>query len=178
VETGVGAGTGCRERRRAWLLDDSLEVVEPTEAPANRARLCALPECEWHAVGGSVFCLEHRQTAVGEAGARELRQLQRELERMATISGTEAKAHAIRKFRSRVEKGAFAVLFSRAMDELIEQTADDTRLVMELDVLRGAMLVAYRQIEDPEKMAMMVSRIARASTRLVRADADWRKGRE
>jgi hypothetical protein len=70
---------------------------------------------------------------VGEAGARELRQLQRELERMATIAGADAKHHATRKLRSRVEQGEFMVLFSGVMDELMEQTAENARLVMEPD---------------------------------------------
>jgi hypothetical protein len=64
------------------------------------------------------------------------------------------------------------------MDELMEQTEADAQLGVELDILRAAMLRAFRQIEDPGKMAVMVSRIARASARVVRADAEWRRGRE
>jgi hypothetical protein len=62
------------------------------------------------------------------------------------------------------------------MEELMEQTEEDARLLMELDVLREAMLQVYRQIVDPGRLAVMVSRIARASARVVRADAEWRKG--
>jgi hypothetical protein len=79
---------------------------------------------------------------------------------MATITGADAKQHATRKLRSRLERGEFAVLFSGAMDGL-----------------RRAMLRVCRQIMEPGKVVLMFSRIARASARMVRADAEWRKGR-
>lgn len=169
-------GAGAAEWR-ASLLDESPEMVEVTEAESRRVRLCTLPERRQRAVGGSLFCLDHEQTAVGEAGARELRQLQRELERMARITGTEAKAHAVRKFQRRVEQGDFAVLFSGAMEELMERAEADARLGQELDVLREAMLRAFREIEDPRKMAVLVSRLGRASVRIAKMDAEWRRGR-
>jgi hypothetical protein len=94
-----------------------------------------------------------------------------------TITGAKAKHHATRKLRIRVERGEFAVLFSGAMDELFEQVEADAWPLMELDVLREAMLRAYRQIERPGRRAVMVSRTARASAKIVRVDAEWRKGR-
>jgi hypothetical protein len=159
------------EERQRWLLEHrGPEFLAPEVLEELRERVCAMPECESRAVPRSLFCGYHQQTAVGEAGARELRQLTREMERMGRITDKEAKAHAVRKFRRRVESGDFAILFSGKMQETIERAAEDAELGMELGSVRVALALAIQQIDDPERLSMAISRLANASARTVRAN--------
>lgn len=94
------------EERQAWILEHrgpgvfSDEVLEEM-----RERYCALPGCTSTAKRGSLFCPYHHGTALGEAGARELRQLNREMERLARTTDRDDRKLAIAKFNARVERG-------------------------------------------------------------------------
>ncbi len=99
----------------------------------------------------------------------------REMERMGRITDKEAQAHAVRKFRSRVEHGDFAILFSGKMQETLERAAEDAQLGLELGALRVAMVRAMQEIDDPVAMSTAISRIANASARTARANAAVRK---
>ena len=103
--------------------------------------------------------------------------LNREMERLGRITDKDAKGHAMRKFRSRVEGGDFAILFSGKMQETLERAAEDAQLGLELGALRVALVRALQEIEDPGEMSTMVSRIANASARTARANAVVRKER-
>ncbi len=167
------------EERQRWLLEHrGPEFLAPEVLEGLRERVCAMPECESRSVSRSIFCGHHQQTAVGEAGARELRQLTREMERLGRITDKEAKGHAVRKFRSRVESGDFAILFSGKMQETLDRAAEDAQLGLELGALRVAMVRALQEIEDPGELSTMVSRIANASARTVRANMAVRRDRE
>ena len=123
--------------RNAWVLANrGPEALTPEALDSLRERRCAMPECTGRAVSRSLFCAHHHDTAIGEAGARELRQLTREMERLGRITDKEAKGHAVRRFRSRVESGDFAILFSGKMQETMERAGEDAQLGLELGALR------------------------------------------
>jgi hypothetical protein len=167
------------EERQRWILEHrGPEYLAPEVLEGLRERVCAMPDCESKAVSRSIFCGHHQQTAVGEAGARELRQLTREMERLGRISDKEAKGHAVRKFRSRVESGDFAILFSGKMQETLDRAAEDAGLGLELGALRVALVRALQEIEDPAELSTMISRLANASARTVRANVMVRKERD
>ena len=84
----------------------------------------------------------------------------------------------MRKFRSRVESGDFAILFSGKMQETLDRAAEDAQLGLELGALRVAMVRALQEIEDPGELSTMVSRIANASARTVRANMAVQRDRE
>lgn len=164
------------EERRAWLLAHrGPDAFSPEVLEEMKERTCAMPECESRAVSRSLFCSYHQSTAVGEAGARELRQLTREMERLGRITDGDAKKHAVRKFRSRAESGDFAILFSGKMQMTLERAAEDAQLGMELGALRVALVRAIQEIDDPGELSTMVSRIANASARAARANLAMRK---
>ncbi len=156
--------------REAWRLAnggrDSALAIDPDDLVE---RICALPECDGRAVPRSLFCSYHHTSAVGEAGARELRALNREMERLGRIRDKEQKRAAVGRFRKRVESGDFAILFAGEMRETIERAAEDAELAMELGTVRVALALAIQEIDDPERMSMAVSRLANASARTVRA---------
>ena len=160
---------GCGEPGRGGAGAGGLDSL--------RERLCAMPECEGRAVSRSLFCAYHHETALGEAGARELRQLNREMERLGRITDKEAKGHAVRKFRSRVESGDFAILFSGKMQETLERAAEDAQLGLELGALRVTLVRALQEIEDPGELSTMVARLANASARTARASVAMRRER-
>jgi hypothetical protein len=122
-----------------------------------------------------LFCGYHQQTAVGVAGARVLRQLTREMERLGRITNSDAKKREVGKFRARVESGDFAILFSGKMQETLDRAAHDAELNLELGALRAALVRAIQEIDDPAEMSTMISRIANASARTARANAAVRK---
>jgi hypothetical protein len=166
------------EERQRWLLEHrGPEYLAPEVLEDLRDRVCAMPECDTKAVSRSLFCGYHQRTAVGEAGARELRQLTREMERLGRITNGEAKKREVGKFRKRVESGDFAILFSGKMQETLDRAAKDAELTMELGALRVALVRALQEIEDPAELSTMISRIANASARTVRANAAVRKER-
>jgi hypothetical protein len=166
------------EERQRWLLEHrGPEYLAPEVLEDLRDRVCAMPECDATAVSRSLFCGYHQRTAVGEAGARELRQLTREMERLGRITDGEAKKREVGKFRKRAESGDFAILFSGKMQETLDRAAEDAQLGLELGALRVALVRALQEIEDPAEMSTMVSRIANASARTVRANVAVRRER-
>jgi hypothetical protein len=167
------------EERNAWVLKHrGPAALTPEALDGLRARACALPGCGSRAVSRSLFCTYHQNTAVGEAGARELRMLTREMERLGRITDKDARAHAVRKFRSRVESGDFAILFSGKMQETLARAAEDAQLGLELGALRVTLVRALQEIEDPGELSTMVARLANASARTARASVVmWRESR-
>ncbi len=164
--------------RNAWVLANrGPEALSPEALEGLRERACALPGCGGRAISRSLFCMYHHDTAVGEAGARELRMLTREMERLGRITDKEKQGHAVRKFRSRVESGDFAILFSGKMQETLDKAAEDAQLGLELGAVRVALVRALQEIEDPGELSTMVARLANASARTVRANAVVRKER-
>jgi hypothetical protein len=164
--------------RNAWVLATrGPEALTPEALNSLRERVCAMPECGGRAVSRSLFCAYHHETAIGEAGARELRTLTREMERLGRITDKEAKGHAVRKFGSRVESGEFAILFSGKMQETLARAAEDAQLGLELGAVRVTLVRALQEIEDPGELSTMVARLANASARTVRANDAMRKGR-
>jgi hypothetical protein len=158
------------EERRAWILERegpgafSAEVLEEM-----KERSCAMPDCGGRAVSRSLFCGYHQKSAVGEAGARELRALNREMERLGRITDSQKKRAAVGRFRKRVERGDFAILFSGKMQKTIERAAEDAELAMELGSVRVALALAIQEIDDPKELSLAVSRLANASARTTRA---------
>jgi len=172
-----GPGAPIEERQR-WILEHKgPEYLAPEVLEDLRDRMCAMPECDAPAVSRSLFCSYHQRTAVGDAGARELRQLTREMERLGRITDEESKRREVGKFRKRAESGDFAILFSGQMRETLDRAAMDAELNMELGALRVALVRALQEIEDPAEMSTMIARIANASARAARANAAVRKER-
>ena len=134
-----------------------------------------MPKCDGRAVPRSLFCSFHHNSAVGEAGSRELRALNREMERLGRITDKQQKKAAVGRFRKRVESGDFAILFTGQMQQTIERAAEDAELAMELGTVRVALALAIQEIDDPERMSMAVSRLANASARTVRANVARKK---
>jgi hypothetical protein len=99
------------------------------------------------------------------------------MERMGRITDKEAKGHAVRKFRSRVESGEYAILFSGKLQATLAQAAEDAQLGLELGAVRVALVRALQEIEDPGELSTMVSRLANASARTARANAAVRRER-
>jgi hypothetical protein len=58
-----------------------------------------------------------------------------------------------------------------------DRAAKDAELNLELGALQVALVRAIQEIEDPAKMSTMVSRIANASARTVRANKEIRRER-
>jgi hypothetical protein len=122
-----------------------------------------------------MFCTYHQRTALGAEGERELQQLTREMERMGRITDARAKEAAVGKFRARVEQGDFALLFSRSMQDSLDQAAENAELRTELGAVRLAMARALQEIDDPTQMSMAISRLANASARTMRANTARRR---
>ena len=164
------------EERQRWILEHKgPEYLAPEVLEGLRERGCAMPECGAMAAPRSLFCGHHQQTAVGEAGARELRQLTREMERLGRIREKEAMGHAVRKFRSRVESGEFAILFAGKMQETLDRAAEDAQLGLELGALRVALVRALQEIDDPAELSMAISRLTNAAARTSRVEMARRK---
>ncbi len=99
-----------------------------------RERLCAVEGCEKRAKRGSIHCLVHAQSAVGKAARRELRDLLRELERLAEVTEPKLRRRAEIRFVKKLESGRYPILFSDELKELQEER----RRNAELGVERGS----------------------------------------
>jgi hypothetical protein len=174
-EDDPGPGAPIEERQRWLLKTRGPGALAPEVLEELRERTCAMPECTTKAVSRSLFCGYHQSTAVGEAGAKELRMLNREMERLGRITDKEAKKAAVGRFRKRVESGDFAILFSGKMKLAIDQAAEDAELSTELGSVRIALALALQQIDDPTQMSMAISRLANASARTMRANTARKK---
>ena len=166
------------EVRDRWILEHrGPEALAPEVVEELKERICALPGCAERAARGSLFCGFHQRSALGEAGARELRALNREMERLARIADREDRKLAAAKFRGRVERGDFALLFSRGMRETLAAAGQDLELELELGAIRLSLARVIEEMEDPREMSLAVARLSNAAVRATAANYTMRKRR-
>ena len=91
-------------------------------------RLCAVEGCEKRAKPGSLHCLGHAQSAVGKAARRELRDLARELGKLAEVTDPKLRRRADIRFMRKLESGRYPILFSQELKELEEERRQNAEL--------------------------------------------------
>jgi hypothetical protein len=123
--------------------------------------------CEAMAKPGSIHCRAHAQSALGRAAKRQLRDLLRELERLATITDPALRRRAEIRFGRKLESGRYALLFSKDLQELEDERRRNASLETELGGLRVGLCRALLEIEDPSKMAKAIAHLKAASCRVM-----------
>lgn len=129
-------------------------------------RRCAVEGCEKRAKAGSLHCLGHAQSAVGKAARRELRDLLRELSRLAEVTDPKLRRRAELRFTRKLESGRYPILFSQELKELEEERRRDAELGVELGGLRVSLYRALLEIEDPAEMARTIVRVCEESRKV------------
>ena len=129
-------------------------------------RLCAVEGCEKRAKGGSLHCLVHAQSAVGKAARRELRDLLRELGKLAEATEPTARRRADLRFMRKLESGGYPILFSQELKELEEERRRNAELGVELGGLRLSLHRALMEIDDPSEMARTIVRVSEESRKI------------
>lgn len=130
-------------------------------------RLCAVEGCEQRAKRGSMHCFVHAQSAVGKAARRELRDLLRELEKLAEVTDPKLRRRADIRFMRKLESGRYPILFSDELWELQEERRRNAELGVERGALRLSLYRALTEIEDPSEMARTIVRLSEESRRVV-----------
>jgi hypothetical protein len=146
-----------------------VEGYDDTPEEALVMRLCGIPTCQGIAVPGSLFCGWHQPQALGEAASKEAAWIMKELGKIASIVDEKEKRRAAGRFRARLEKGEFSSLFAGRTRELMAEAGKSLELYEEVGALRLAMSRALQEIDDPERMALVVSRLANAVSRAAKA---------
>ena len=129
-------------------------------------RLCAVEGCEKRAKRGSMHCFTHAQSAVGKAARRELKDLLRELEKLAEVTDPKLRRRADIRFVRKLESGRYPVLFSSELRELEEERRKNAELGVELGGLRMALYRALLEIDDPSEMASTIVRVSEEARRI------------
>ncbi|HET9661341.1 MAG TPA: hypothetical protein VFP05_13475 [Thermomicrobiales bacterium] len=129
-------------------------------------RLCATEGCDKRAKRGSLHCFVHAQSAVGKAARRELRDLLRELEKLAEVTDPKLRRRAEIRFMRKLESGRYPVLFSSELKELEEERRRNAELGVELGGLRLSLHRALMEIDDPSEMAKTIVRVSEESRRI------------
>ena len=129
-------------------------------------RVCAVEGCGKRAKPGSLHCLGHGQSAVGQAARRELKDLLRELETLAEVTDPKLRRRADIRFMRKLESGRYPVLFSTELQELEEERRRNAELGVELVGLRLSLNRALLEIEDPSEMARTIVRVSEESRKI------------
>ena len=78
-------------------------------------RLCAVEGCGKRAKRGSMHCDLHAKSAVGQVARRELKDLLRELGKLAEVPDPKLRRRADIRFMRKLERGRYPVLFSKEL---------------------------------------------------------------
>ncbi len=113
-----------------------------------------------------MHCDLHTRSAVGKAARRELRDLLREIEKLAEVTDPALRRRADRRFLRKLESGRYPVLFSKELQELEEERRTHAELGVELGGLRVALFRALLEIEDPSEMAKTIVRVSEEARRV------------
>ncbi|CAN5885697.1 hypothetical protein BH24BAC1_BH24BAC1_26110 [soil metagenome] len=114
-----------------------------------------------------MVCADHEQTGLGKAMAQQVSKLEREVRSLVNATNPEGRAGAAKRFRQRVERGDFALLFADRMEALL--TDDKRGFEDEQGALRVAMMRLLLEENDPAKLAMALSAVTNAQVRAARA---------
>lgn len=128
--------------------------------------MCATEGCGKRAKPGSMHCRGHAQSAVGQAARRELKDLLRELEKLAEVSDPKLRRRADIRFMRKLESGRYPVLFSTELKELEGERRRNAELGVELGGLRLSLYRALMEIDDPSEMAKVIVRVSEESRRI------------
>jgi hypothetical protein len=123
-------------------------------------RVCATEGCGKRAKPGSLYCLGHAQSAVGKAARRELKDLVRELGKLAEVTDPKLRRRADIRFMRKLESGRYPILFSTELQELEEERRRNAELGAELGGLRLSLYRALLEIDDPSEMARTIVRVS------------------
>ncbi len=137
---GVNTGPG------SWDLDGAGGVRRwrgEVDGDGWRSGLCAVEGCEKRAKRGSMHCDLHAKSAVGQAARRELRDLLRELEKLAEVTDPASRRRADMRFMRKLESGRYPVLFSAELKELEAERRRNAELGVELGGLRLSLYRAF-----------------------------------
>src|SRR6478735_6351191 len=129
-------------------------------------RLCAVEECGKRAKRGSMHCDLHAKSAVGQVARRELKDLLRELGKLAEVTDPKLRRRADIRFMRKLERGRYPVLFSAELQELEEERRRNAELGVELGGLRLSLYRALLEIEDPSEMARTIVRVSEESRKI------------
>jgi hypothetical protein len=103
---------------------------------------------------------------VGKAARRELKDLLRELEKLAEVSDPRLRRRADIRFMRKLESGRYPILFSTELQELEEERRRNAELGVELGGLRLSLYRALLEIEDPSEMARTIVRVSEESRKI------------
>jgi hypothetical protein len=103
---------------------------------------------------------------VGRAARRELKDLLRELEKLAEVSDPRLRRRADIRFMRKLESGRYPILFSTELQELEEERRRNAELGVELGGLRLSLYRALLEIEDPSEMARTIVRVSEESRKI------------
>jgi hypothetical protein len=103
---------------------------------------------------------------VGRAARRELKDLLRELEKLAEVSDPRLRRRADIRFMRKLESGRYPVLFSTELKELEEERRRNAELGVELGGLRLSLHRALMEIDDPSEMAKVIVRVSEESRKV------------
>jgi hypothetical protein len=114
-----------------------------------------------------LVCPDHEQTGYGKSMAQQVSKLEREVRTLVEATNPEARDGAAKRFRQKVERGDFALLFADRMEALF--TEDKRGFEDELGALRVAMMRLLLEESDPAKLAMALSAVTNAQVRAAKA---------
>jgi hypothetical protein len=103
---------------------------------------------------------------VGKAARRELKDLLRELEKLAEVSDPWLRRRADIRFMRKLESGRYPILFSTELQELEEERRRNAELGVELGGLRLSLYRALLEIADPSEMARTIVRVSEESRKI------------
>jgi hypothetical protein len=103
---------------------------------------------------------------VGRAARRELKDLLRELEKLAEVRDPKLRRRADIRFMRKLESGRYPILFSTELQELEEERRRNAELGVELGGLRLSLYRALLEIEDPSEMARTIVRVSEESRKI------------
>jgi hypothetical protein len=114
-----------------------------------------------------MVCHDHEMTGLGKSMAQQVSKLEREVRSLIEATNTEAREGAAKRFRQKVERGDFALLFADRMEALLSE--DKRGFQDELGALRVSMMRLLLEENDPTKLAMALSAVTNAQVRAAKA---------
>lgn len=113
-----------------------------------------------------MHCLGHGQSAVGKAARRELRDLLRELAKLAEETDPKLRRRADIRFMRKLQSGRYPILFSKELEELEAERRRNAELGVELGGLRLSLFRALMEIDDPAEMARTIVQVSEESRKI------------
>jgi hypothetical protein len=143
---------------------------------ARRGRRCSVAGCGRWARKGSLVCRGHEETGYGVEADREVRELTAAVAALQRAQGGGRYPGAAGRFRERVERGEFSLLFAGKLEALLKGMGEVEELTQEKGALRVAMVRLLLEEDDPARLAQGISRVATALTRVMKLEAELGPG--